>query len=189
MSYLKKRAQNFKSQAIEHGNCFIPQLESGDNSPLDYVSNFFRSFLISNYEIDKIIIIDPYLSTAELQRLAKLFGGDSKNKLEIITKFQTFQTDDLNKEDTINKVLLRKNELISNGLFNAIDIMHSQVSMHDRYLIFSKNGKISFIFTTGGSINQNFTDYIYLHQVSDPYFFNSIIQYYEILKNDIRAEY
>lgn len=189
MSYLKERSKRINAKNVQHKNCFIPKIEAVGVTAFNYVVKHFKSYLMSNYEINKIIVIDPYMTVADLQRLTMLFGGNSKNILEVITKFEAFQREESSKQQTIQEIVTGKNKLVENGVFNNINIYHSQMTMHDRYFIFGNNDRIISIFTVGGSINQEFESYIQLQEVSDSYFSDSIIHYYQMLRKDLKGVY
>jgi len=189
MSYLKERSKKINAQIVQHKNCFIPQIEAIETTAFNYVVKHFQSYLMSNYEINKIIVIDPYMTVADLQRLTLLFGGNSKNILEVVTKFEAYRREEVDKEQTIQEIVKGKNKLVSNGVFKNINIYHSQCSMHDRYFIFGHNERIISIFTIGGSINQNFENYINIQVVSDMYLWDSINHYHDLLKENLKAEY
>ncbi|MEQ1106726.1 hypothetical protein [Acinetobacter seifertii] len=188
MSYLKQRFEKNTAQIIRHRNSFIPQLEALDE-PLNYVSKHFKSYLIADYEINKITVIDPYMAVVDLQRLSMLFGGDAKNKLEIITKFEAYKREEATKNITIETIVTGKDRLVSNGLFNQIIIYHSNKPMHDRYFIFWKEDIIHSIFSIGGSLNQQFGCFIQIQEISDTYLQDSVIHYYQMLKDNLEAEY
>lgn len=118
-----------------------------------------------------------------------LFGGDSKNILEVITKFKVYKREEEDKSETIEFIVQQKNDLVSNGVFACINFFHSNISMHDRYIIFWKKDQIFSVFTIGGSINQEFEDFIQINEISDLYLIDSVNIYYEKLKNSLEGEY
>lgn len=189
MSYLKDRSLKIKSNIVQHGNSFIPLLEALDITPLDYVASYFQTYCRSNYDVNKISVVDPYFNLADLERVTMLFGGASKNILEVITKFEAYKREEEDKRETIELIVQQKNDLVSNGVFARISFFHSNISMHDRYIIFWKNEQIFSVFTIGGSINQEFQDFIQIHKVSDIYFIDSVNIYYEKLKSSLEGEY
>ena len=188
MSYLKERFKKNSVQIIRHRNSFIPQLEAKDE-PLIYVSKHFKHYLIADYEINKITVIDPYMTVVDLQRLSMLFGGDAKNNLEVITKFEAYKREEVNKQTTIETIVTGKERLVSNGLFNQIAIFHSNKAMHDRYFIFWKGDVIHSIFSIGGSLNQDFGGFIHIQEISDTYLQDSVVHYYQMLKESLEGEY
>jgi len=189
MGYLKERSLKIKSNIVQHGNSFIPLLEVLDTTPLDYVASYFQTYCRSNYDVNKISVVDPYFNLADLDRVTMLFGGDSKNILEVITKFKVYKREEEDKSETIELIVQQKNDLVSNGVFACINFFHSNISMHDRYIIFWKKDQIFSVFTIGGSINQEFEDFIQIHEISDFYLIDSVNIYYEKLKNSLEGEY
>lgn len=207
MSYLKERFKRNSVQIVRHRNSFIPQLEAKHESPIIYVSKHLKSYLITNYEINKVTVVDPYMTVADLQRLTILFGGDAKNRLEIITKFKkpnveeeevvnesagldkTDKPDKETKQDRIQEIVRNKERLVSNGLFSQIDIFHSRVTMHDRYFIFWKDIEIHSIFSIGGSLGQDFGCFIQIQEIADTYHKDSVAHYYQMLKEKLEGEY
>ena len=204
MSYLKERFKRNSAQIVRHRNSFIPQLEAKNESPIIYVSKHLKSYLITNYEINKVTVVDPYMTIADLRRITILFGGDAKNRLEIITKFQkpsveeeevlneTRDVDKIVKEtkqERIQEIVRKKESLVLNGLFSGIDIFHPRLTMHDRYFIFWKEDEIYSIFSIGGSLGQDFGCFIQIQEILDSYHKDSVVHYYQMLKEKLVGEY
>lgn len=189
MSYLKERFRRNSAQIVRHINSFIPQLEAKQESPIIYVSRHFKSYLITNYEINKVTVIDPYITVTDLPRLSMLFGGNAKNNLEVVTKFDAYKREEVNKETTIKTIVTEKGHLVSNGLFKQIAIFHSNKAMHDRYFMFWKEDVIHSIFSIGGSLNQDFEGFIHIQKISDTYLQDSVAHYYQMLKESLEGTY
>ena len=178
MTSLRDMIADRRNSLVSKSNSCIPKILS--DSPFDYAMSLFNSSIIHSPDIEKISIIDPYVSPLDLDNLTSLFGGSGNINLEIISKFESTNNDD-GKEDRKTKINNRKADLIRNGLLRSIELIHSKESMHDRYYIYWSKGLMVKIFYIGGSIGQRFDDYIGIVEISDKFMLNNIATYYDKL--------
>jgi len=175
---LRERITNRRNLLVSKSNSCIPKTLS--DSPFDYARNLFNSSISHSPEVEKISVIDPYILPIDLDNLTSLFGGSGNINLEIISKFNSANSDD-EKIDRKIKINDRKADLIRNGLLRSIDLIHSKESMHDRYYIYWSEGSMVKIFFIGGSVGQRFEDYIGIVEISDKFMLNNIAVYYDKL--------
>ena len=182
MTTLRERIRDKRNLLVSKSNSCIPKVLS--ETPFDYAVNLFRNSINNCPMVEKISIVDPYISPIDLDNLASLFGGSGNINLEIISKFDSVNCEE-KKENKI-KINERKEFLIKNGLFRSIELVHSKEPMHDRYYIYWSDEAIITIFYIGGSIGQRFNDYIGIIKVSDKFMLNNLATYYEkLVSNNI----
>lgn len=181
MSDIRDILNNRKSKTIIRGNSCIPLLKSQD--PFSYAEKIFRVYINSAHGLDKVSVIDPYISPLDLDHLTTLFGGNAEMELDIISKFESSEKDD-GKVERIKMIFNRREFLLDNGLFADISLTQSLESMHDRYFLFWRNDNLIGAFSIGGSINQRFMKHISIIEIRDSYFLNSLKSFYSKLKTN-----
>jgi hypothetical protein len=175
---LRGRIEDRRNLLVSKSNSCIPKILS--DNPFDFAISLFNSSISHSAKIDKISVIDPYISPIDLDNLTSLFGGSGNINLEVISKFDSANESD-EKNDRKIKINDRKADLIIKGLLKSIDLIHSKESMHDRYYIYWSECLIVKIFFIGGSIGQRFNDYIGIVEISDRFMLNNIATYYDKL--------
>lgn len=178
MTSLRDMITERRNSLVSKSNSCIPKILS--DNPFEYAVNLFNSSISYLPELEKISIIDPYISPLDLDNLTSLFGGSGNIDLEIISKFDSVSNED-EKKDRKMKINNRKADLIRNGLLRSIELIHSKESMHDRYYIYWSKGFMVKIFYIGGSTGQRFDDYIGIVEISDKFMLSNIATYYDKL--------
>lgn len=178
MTSLRDRIKKKQSDLVVRSDSFIPKVVS--KNPFEYTTTFFQGYLRRKPAVNKISIIDPYILPLDIEHLTSLFGGSSNISLEILSKFNSVSGDEEKHE---RKTLIndRKENLVRNGLFRRIELIHSIESMHDRYYICWSDESVITVFYIGGSIAQRFDDYIGIMEITDRFLLNNIAIYYDRL--------
>lgn len=198
MASIRDLLQDKKKRIVSRGNSCIPSLNSPE--PFLYAANFFKEYTRSIPDVDKITIIDPYIIPLDLDNLSSLFGGCRNINLDIISKFDSSNSeecDDEKKEgedkktdgkiERKNMILERRKFLLDNGVFSDIGLTHSIEPMHDRYYIFWFEDRLISAFSIGGSIAQRFGSYISIIEINDSYLLWSINKLYLKLKSKTKG--
>lgn len=178
MTNLREKISNRRNILVSRSNSCIPKILS--ENPFEYARALFKNSINNLSSINKVTVIDPYVLPIDLDNLTSLFGGSSHMKLEIVSKFNSSNSEEEKQERKV-KINDRKEFLIKNGLFKDIDLIHSRESMHDRYYLYWVEGVIVKVFCIGGSIAQRFEDYIGIVEISDKFMLNNISTYYDRL--------
>jgi hypothetical protein len=175
---LRERINDRRNILVSRSSSCIPKTLS--ETPFEYAGSLFKNSMNHLPLIEKISIIDPYILPIDLDNLTSLFGGSSNVSLEIISKFNSTNSEEEKRERKI-KIGDRKEYLIKNGLLGKIELIHSKESMHDRYYIYWSDRAMLKVFCVGGSIGQRFEDYIGIVEISDKFMLNNIAIYYDRL--------
>lgn len=178
MTSLRDRIKEKQRDLVIRSDSFIPKVVS--ENPFEYVAAFFQGYLRKNPVITRVSIIDPYILPLDIENLTFLFGGNSNISLEILSKFNSVSGDE-EKQERKSKINERKENMVRNGLFSRIELIHSIESMHDRYYICWSDELMIKVFYIGGSIAQRFEEYIGVMEITDSFLLNNIAIYYERL--------
>ena len=181
MTSLRDRIKEKQSDLVIRSDSFIPKVVS--ENPFEYAATFFQGYLRRKPTVNRVSIIDPYVLPLDMEHITSLFGGSSNISLEILSKFNSASGDEEKKERK-TRLNERKENLVRNGLFSGIELIHSVESMHDRYYICWSDESMIKVFYIGGSIAQRFEDYIGVMEITDSFLLTNIVIYYDRLSNN-----
>lgn len=187
MASIRDLLNDKKKRIISRGNSCIPLLNSSE--PFLYAANLFKEYTNSVPDVDKITIIDPYITPLDLDNLSSLFGGCQNIILDIVSKFDSSNSEECDdeikkgKDERKKMILERRSFLLKNGVFNDIELTHSIEPMHDRYYLFWFENRLIGAFSVGGSIAQRFENYISIIEINDSYLLITINKLYIKLKS------
>ncbi len=179
MSKFRDHVQDIREEVNHDPISCIPQLHS--STPQKFVKNILRKYSINDL-LTNITLIDPFFTALDISIFMSYFEPMPKVSLEVISKFETYEDNDTNKEARKIKIKSMVPFFTTNGLLSAISFIQTKEQMHDRYLVFWSSNILLDVLSIGGSINQRFSDNTHILQITDKYFEYNVIKYISAMR-------